>query len=229
MPKYIEFLCAEHIERYIQTVKGINATRNKHLAIIRSFCRYLADFYDLPNPTLKMKDLPEDPPRQKIINDAQYERILAACENQEQRDIVQFLGNTGLRESEFRSLTWQNVSSEQQCLILTGKGKKRRIVPLNDVCRAVLARKANSHIYLFKSTKNKLYRLLKTLSCRAGLSFVASAHTYRHFYTTRLIRAGAKIAIVSKSLGHSEISTTLRIYEHLLPSDVLGLTDILDK
>lgn len=229
MPQYIENLTLEHIEQYLQSVKGINATKNKHLIAIRSFCHYLADFYELPNPVSKIKDLPEEPPRQRVITAEEYNKVLAIC-NQEEKDIIQWLANTGVRASEFRSITMQSISYDRQYLTLVGKGRKQRIVPLNDICRQIITRQTNSHIYLFESyhKRDALYQLCKKLSRKAGIP-VSGPHGCRHFFATRLMQKGVPLAKISKMLGHSSIRTTEQIYIHWLPQDLLGLTDCLDK
>ena len=44
-------------------------------------------------------------------------------------------------------------------------------------------------------------------------------HDLRHTHATGLIGAGSSIKVVSRRLGHSDISITLRVYAHLLPDD----------
>jgi len=39
-------------------------------------------------------------------------------------------------------------------------------------------------------------------------------HEFRHSYTTRQLRKGVPIDSISKSMGHSNTSTTLNIYSH---------------
>lgn len=228
MPKYIENLTVEHIERFVESAKVTNSTKNKNLNVVRSFCRYLADFYGLPNHCKKIQRLREEPRKQKIITDEQYRQILEACKNQKQKDVLKFLSNTGLRDAEFRNLTWQNVSNDRQYLTVISK-RHRRIIPLNQTCREILTRKSNS-IYIFESyhKKTTLYKLFQTLSKRAGLPIVASSHSYRHKFCTDLIRAGVPITKVSKIMGHASIAITERIYLHFLPVDFIGCTDVLD-
>lgn len=48
---------------------------------------------------------------------------------------------------------------------------------------------------------------------RAGIA-LTTLHAARHSYATWLIANGVDIATVSKLLGHSEITTTLRVYAH---------------
>jgi integrase len=41
-------------------------------------------------------------------------------------------------------------------------------------------------------------------------------HMFRHTFATRQLHAGVPVAIVSKILGHGNISTTLNIYAHVM-------------
>ena len=43
-------------------------------------------------------------------------------------------------------------------------------------------------------------------------------HDLRHAYATLMIEAGEDLAVVSRSLGHSTISTTADVYAHLTPA-----------
>ena len=63
---------------------------------------------------------------------------------------------------------------------------------------------------LFPNTPyNWLQRFCKT----TGQRFLG-IHAFRHLNASLLIDAGADVALVSKSLGHSQVSTTLNIYSH---------------
>lgn len=42
-------------------------------------------------------------------------------------------------------------------------------------------------------------------------------HDTRHSYATLAILSGMPINVVSQSMGHSDISTTLRVYAHVMP------------
>ncbi|MGV3114087.1 tyrosine-type recombinase/integrase [Corynebacterium freneyi] len=48
---------------------------------------------------------------------------------------------------------------------------------------------------------------------RGGTTF----HSLRHFHASALIAAGLDVAVVSRRLGHENLSTTLEVYTHLWP------------
>ena len=54
----------------------------------------------------------------------------------------------------------------------------------------------------------------KKNACNNANLYELTQHEFRHRYATRMIRKGVPIADVSKSMGHSNISTTLDIYTH---------------
>jgi integrase len=62
---------------------------------------------------------------------------------------------------------------------------------------------------------NGLYKAFARAAKRAGLA-LTKLHAARHSYATWLIASGVDIATVSKLLGHSEITTTLRVFTHAL-------------
>lgn len=50
--------------------------------------------------------------------------------------------------------------------------------------------------------------------CKATGQRFLGVHAFRHLNASLLIDAGADVTLVSKSLGHSQVSTTLNIYSH---------------
>lgn len=52
---------------------------------------------------------------------------------------------------------------------------------------------------------------------RAGVGHV-SLHGLRHTHATQLLKQGVNVKVVSERLGHANISITLQIYAHALPS-----------
>lgn len=234
-PFYAADLKTVHIERYIEHVleKYINRTANAHLTALKSFCRWLAKHYDISNPCLNIKMLDEDPPKVRVLNDQEYQKVLAASKPKE-FDVIRFLSHTGLRSSEFRQLTWDNISYDQRFIKLIGKGRRQRLIPLNKTCRTILnnfSRKTNSTIMnLVKSYKSRdsLYRLCKKLARHAGIPRFGP-HALRHYFATTLYIKGVPVQFISIILGHADTRTTEKIYVHIWPpKDLLGVTDILD-
>ena len=221
MPDFVELVTPEHIDRFIQSQKMLNSSKNTLLIPIRSFFRFCEDYLDLPNPAKKVKDLPNQPPRQRVISEIEYSKLLEVAKPQE-RAVIRFLANTGLRATEFAELTPQCISPDQRYLTCIGKAQKKRIVPINDTVRECL-----TIIFSKSFTRDSLYRLCVSLSKRASLP-AFGPHAFRHYFVTELIKRGVPIAIVSKIAGHSSPVITMSVYCHLLVPDFIGATDCLD-
>ena len=222
-PEIYEQITAEHIERFVMNYPGKASTRNNQLYRLRTFFRYAEDYHGLPNPASRIKPLRVSLYKQRCITDDEYVAILAVC-NQVEKAVVRLLANTGLRRSEYQSLTSASISADKTHLKIIGKGDRLRTIPLNDI-----SRKALSLLNLSKNFKKpeSLMALCRKLSRKSGVE-PFSPHAFRHYFCTRLIRAGVPIGLVSKSMGHANIAITLKCYEHLLDPDVLGITDCLN-
>ena len=66
-------------------------------------------------------------------------------------------------------------------------------------------------------TYTAVYDLVKRLRRRTGIDF--DPHWYRHTAATRMLRDGVPIEVVSKLLGHADITTTAAVYGHLSAED----------
>jgi len=234
-PFYIEELNAGHIDSYVNDVlqKYINRTANAHLTVLKSYCRWLAAHYDVSNPCLDIKMLDEDPPKVRVLNDQEYQMVLAVCKPKE-RDVIRFLFYTGLRRSEFQQLTWDNISFDRRFIKLIGKGRKQRLIPLNKSCQELLNKfpqKLGSTTIEFTKSyqiRDSLYRLCIKLARHAGIPRFGP-HALRHYFSTTMYKKGVPVQFISACLGHADTRTTETIYVHLWPpKDLLGVTDILD-
>ena len=225
MPDTYEKITMEHVERFLHSFKGKNSTKNNVLYRIRSFCGYAENYLGLPNPAAKIKPFKVTFYKQKCLTSAEYEKILAVCKVPLEAAVIRFLANSGLRRSEFRTLTPDHISADKTFMKICGKGGKLRTVPINAVCKDAL-----SHIDLTKSYKKpeSLMALCRKLSRKSGV--IHTPHSYRHFFCTRLLKAQppVPIAIVSRVMGHSSPVVTLKVYCHILVPDILGSTDVLD-
>ena len=115
-------------------------------------------------------------------------------------------------------------------LTVVGKGRKQRKVPFGIELRKLLYRfdkvKERAEVrselmfpareggkWELRNARRSYYCLLKTL----GLS-QSGFHLLRHTFATEYLRNGGDVVRLSRILGHSEISTTMK-YLHLLTED----------
>lgn len=229
-------LNSNHIQDYIYAMKRQrkeNRTCNAHLTVIKSFCRYCSSRYNLYNPSIEIKMLTESPPVQRFLTPEELNRVLEIS-NPLSAERILFIANTGLRATEFCNLRWTDLHGDS--LTITGKGRKRRTVPLNKTCLTILNRlKVNKPtvlypIFLSKSggglNKGALWLQFSRLATNASIP-AFGPHALRHYFASQLLLKGVDIALVSKILGHSSIRTTEQCYIHILPDHLRGVTDCL--
>jgi len=209
-----------------------NRTANAHLTALKSFTRWLSDTYKIPNAAGGIKTLKENPPDARFLTPKEYKAVLGVVDGDD-RDVLVFIANTGLRATELCELTGRCVSQDKNRLVIVGKGRKQRAIPLNVTCKAILKRlhpKPNTRIFFSKSTCKQpralLYKICEKAAEAAEIPKFGP-HSLRHYFATELARLNVSISRISKLLGHSSIRTTEQAYIHFLPDYLAGTTDVL--
>ena len=59
----------------------------------------------------------------------------------------------------------------------------------------------------------------KNIYCKIANVNQIRIHDFRHSHASLLISKNIPVSVISKRLGHSDMSTTLKIYSHLIPED----------
>ncbi len=144
-----------------------------------------------------------------------------------ERDIAIFtiLLNTGMRISEFCSMTIDHVEEIQNTnkFTILGKGDKYRTIVfkpsvisrLNDYTRVrPKVTTPNNRLWLAKSydelDRNDVYQLLQTYAKRAEIPKYKriTPHKLRHTFATWLLENDVDLRTIQELLGHKDISTT---------------------
>jgi len=142
--------------------------------------------------------------------------------------LLEFLIKTGLRISETRNLTVQDIDfSHLQLKVVSGKGNKDRQVPLTQS----LAHKIKLHLqgrqrgYVFARSDEKpytvrafQYRVKKALNL-CGFTKDLHTHSLRHTYACLLLSKGMQLERIKLLMGHEDLKTT-QIYAKLELGDV---------
>jgi len=216
------------------------ATMARKIATLRSFYRWLDRCSMVnANPMLLIRTPRQNKRLPKAIDVTQVEQLLSAPDDTDllgarDRAILETLYSTGIRVSELVGINRGDIDEVGQAMIVRGKGRKERIVPLGS--HALLAIKhyktmlesdprSNGEpdeigIALFinkhggrLSTRSVRRKVSKYLA-KAGLDPDISPHTLRHSFATHLLDNGADLRSVQELLGHQSLSTT-QVYTHL--------------
>ncbi|MDX1416436.1 MAG: tyrosine-type recombinase/integrase [Candidatus Promineifilaceae bacterium] len=147
------------------------------------------------------------------------------------RALVKVLYSTAARISEVVALNRRNVDhGRSEYATITGKGNKARTIHMRDYARQAIInylaerRDANPALFIAHSQNARNARLSVTSAHNIvkrgvkalGLHSSLSAHDFRHFRATQLLREGMPLEVVQEFLGHSDISTTRTVYAPVL-------------
>ena len=139
---------------------------------------------------------------------------------------VLVLDATGMRVGELEALTWGDVDEPRgRWRIATSKtGRPRWVTPPEQLYGRVLALvprdDRSSHDRVFEGiTGDRLRTRLARASTAAGVP-AFSPHDLRHRRVSLLHLAGVPWARIGEAVGHDDITTTSRVYTHVLTDEV---------
>jgi integrase/recombinase XerD len=147
------------------------------------------------------------------------------------RAMLELMYGCGLRVSELVDLPMAGMNLSGRFVRCLGKGKKERVVPVNDAAlawlerylteaRPLLARGRDDGERFFlmpggePMNRIQFWTRLKQHAAGAGLSRNVTPHMLRHSFATHLLGGGADLRSIQEMLGHASISTT-QIYTHV--------------
>lgn len=140
------------------------------------------------------------------------------------RAVVHTLYSSAGRIAEVASLDRRDVADGRNSeVIVTGKGNKQRFIYLTAeaqrAIRAYVRERADTHPPLFVSHANPLGRRLSKVSlwqtvkaAAQALRIDVSPHDFRHYRARQMLEQGAPLEAIQEILGHSDISTTRKVY-----------------
>jgi len=130
---------------------------------------------------------------------------------------------TGCRLSEIQTLKWSFIRGHHVEFPDTKTGYKR--LPLNDAAMAILKQTPqqpdNDYVICGEKAGRHIVNLQKSwrrIRKQAGLDDVR-IHDLRHTFASHAVMGGTPLALVSRLLGHSKITTTMR-YAHLADAEL---------
>jgi len=245
-------LSRREIAEFMQTVadKGFSMRSNLGSAL-RVFYDYAVLYEYIPSsPAVVIKTPKHRRPVPRALSRDQIRRLLAHLNAQEGRHarrdeaIVVTALYTAARSSEVTALVWDDIDIAGECVTIRNGKTGGRVVALHPALADMLSRwrevqaqevrvSGDTPVFALdeqwlKGGKIKGTRLGKICyRISHELGFTVHAHALRHSAATHAIRAGAGLWNVSRMLGHSDTSTTSRIYLMIDPTDSKVAVDAL--
>jgi integrase/recombinase XerC len=256
-----------HIRAYMGVLyeRGLTkASAARALAAVRSWFKWLAKEGKVAqNPALLVstpklpKHLPRVPSMEEVNRvldslegegSAKKDSQEAAAWPERDRVIFELLYGCGIRNSELVGLDMSSVKWRDDAVLVRGKGRKERLVPLGDeaavALRAYLPLREAKLLAAGKGalvhegplmmnlrmrgdcrlTTRSVGRIVKAIALSRGLAADVHPHTLRHAFGTHMLEEGADLRAIQEMLGHERLSTTQR-YTQLTVGQVQKVYD----
>jgi len=237
LPVSLQEVERDHIRRYLAFVQSRGCSKRtaaRKLAAVRSYFRFCSlTEQSVKNPAQAIRTPRFGRPLPKFFYPATVIELLELPESSplglRDRALLELLYGTGIRVGELVALELKDFRKESSQIIVTGKGNKQRVLPLNTEAvstleyylekgRPALLTNACSSIWLNKdggALGQRGVRWILTKYCK-HLSNIRSVspHVIRHSFATHMLENGADMRTVQELLGHSSLSST-QIYTHV--------------
>jgi integrase/recombinase XerC len=228
------------------------------LAAIRSWFGWLARKGHIQQNPAKLVTTPKLPkhlprvPGMEQVNEAldgmgrsyPLEAAAAAAWPERDRVILELLYGCGIRNAELVGLNLEDIQWGNECLLVRGKGRKERYVPLGNTALAAIRDYLPIRMQKLKAagrgsdalllnvrlrghgrlTTRSVGRIVKHLAIANGMAAEVHPHTFRHAFGTHMLEEGADLRAIQEILGHARLSTTQR-YTHLTSGQVAAVYD----
>lgn len=240
--KYVEEFTLRDAYSYLRWLtddRGNTAkTRARKVTCLRHFYNYLTNKAMLlksnPIENLELPRAEKSLPKYLTLQEAQ--KLLRSIETRNtERDycIITLFLNCGMRLSELCGIDLDDINLDSRTIRLFGKGRKERIVALNDACVAAIQaylpyRNKTETVTdaMFLSTRKtritnrRVEQIIEECLAKAGLSNLGiSTHKLRHTAATLMYQNGVDTLLLKEVLGHESTATT-EIYTHINSANV---------
>lgn len=241
-------LSANRCNKILGLYKQIIVYSNKHYNTSNSTLKFIERFRDVNTikPEMQFFTLEEYKTFDSVINELDYHVFF------------ELLYYCGLRQGEAQALTWNDINlSKKEIKItktLTSKIKGEnwtisspktknsiRILPLTEKLVYdfnLMKNEARKYAdysdnwFVFGNSipfKESTIQKKKNEYCKLANVKQIRVHDFRHSCASLLINQGASVALVSKYLGHGNVSITLNTYTHMFKSELNNITNLLNN
>lgn len=228
--------------------KGLaKSSIERKIACLKSFFSFMQKRNHADDNPARMLKFPKK--EQKAFKVFNIDSIIALLDAPDKSDpfgmrdalLLELMYGTGVRVSELVGLNVSDIDFGGRRILVRGKGKKERIVPIADMhvemVYAYMDMKADmcpGHLPDYEAvfinklgtrlTDRSVRRIVEKYLKEAGLPLDFSPHSFRHSYATHLLEGGADLRTIQQLLGHESLTTTQK-YTHLNLTELLRVYD----
>lgn len=208
--KDITPLFIEGFQNYCLSKLKVNTT-NKQLKMLKKILAFAVKERHIEVSPFQMV-LREEKLDYDVLNKGDINKLLGTSfldsRIEQIRDCFIFQCYTGLAYTDLVNLTQDNIEND----VIIGRRKKtdvQFVVPLLPVAKQILEK----YNYQLPIISNQAYnRYLKVLGDVSGLNKQLHSHLARHTFACLLLNSGVDMKTISRTLGHSSMKITEKIY-----------------
>lgn len=207
-------------KKYLSTIAGSTSSINTWIVTINKYFKWLG-MNDLVIKKIKVQQKQSN---EDVLSISDYKRLLRISKREGLMKlyyIMKILAMTGIRISELKYFTYDNLDSNY--IKVFNKGKERKIIIRQDLLRELRRYCTDNNIkegYIFPGIKkgkpindSTIFRQMKKV---AGIARVnkkkVHAHSFRHLFAQVFLEAYSNnITELADILGHNSLDTT-RLY-----------------
>lgn len=231
----------EDLQRYILSQRGkvSDHTVNTRLRHIRAFYNWMIREEILAaSPMAKIRLLRADKGPKPVLPPESIKKLLSGLrgrklrrfEADRNRAMIMVLWDGMVRLSELVGVELEDISVGQRLILIRGKGRKRRMVPLSQKTLKLTQRWQMMHrqglpgskLFCDRDGKDLQARNVRLILERLGNKYRihVNPHLIRHSAATWYIKSGGSLERLRLILGHSSLIVTQN-YLHLSAADLV--------
>ncbi|MGA2148490.1 MAG: tyrosine-type recombinase/integrase [Bryobacteraceae bacterium] len=228
---YRRHLSAVSIRRKLAAVRGLFRFLHREGVVEANLARLVRT----PKAPQKLPAVPTPETTNDLLNAVAADKLERPFPARD-RAIFEVLYGCGVRVSELAGVNLEDIDREKHWMLVRGKGRKERQVPLpRQAAEAVerylgerpVARDQKAVFLNHRSerlTTRGIYGIVKLYATHLGQDPSLHPHSFRHAYATHLLADGADLRAIQELLGHARLSTTQK-YTQVALTDLMAVYD----
>lgn len=212
--KYLDRISQKFINDIAKNSKKDTANRYiKNLKAFLNFC-IKKRYYDRSDYESLLFLLQDDNVRDTVINQRDYKKLIKNCKDSDFRLYLMSLWETGCRPNEIINLKKADIDfAKGTAKIFQSKTKKYKTIYLTDELLEIYSQVGRENIFDGCGKQKEFYaKKFRYLRESLNLDKKYCLYTFRHTFGTKMLDKTKDLHLVSKLLGHSDISVTAKHY-----------------
>ena len=211
------------IQRYLNSLPKNNAT-GKLYGVLKDSLQRAEDFGIIKKNPCKVIAKPKYKQKKRRPFELEEQNAILNALPNRYKAVFFFLCATGLRIGEFLALTPQKVDFVRECIHITEdldlETREKDETKTQSSVRKVYFAKELFESFDVQSLGGFTYNGIKKAFTKAytalNVQGVSATHSCRHTFASLLYAAGVSDKVIQAQCGHSDITTTLKIYTDIL-------------